>query len=87
MDIRIILGVFAASLLFAYFIYFIIKKTSVSAKVIKIIFGVLLVMSIIVLAISYMIGGWTGLGLGALSIYVGVPSLTTLIVITIKDRH
>lgn len=86
MDLRFIAVVIGISLVVAFIVYFFVEKTGVSRKALYILFGSLFVITLITLAVSYMIGGWTGLGLGVWSIYIGAPSLTTLILLKMTEN-
>lgn len=86
MDIRFILVVLALSLIIATMMYFLQQKTGVTRKALYIIFSSLFVIALVGYIVSYMIGGWTGLGIGVWSIYIGAPSLTTLLVLKLTDN-
>ncbi|MRH44580.1 hypothetical protein GH741_18195 [Aquibacillus halophilus] len=86
MDISIIVGISIISLVLAFLVHFLQKKTGLKRKTFYIIFISLLSIAIVLLISSYIVGGWTGLGLGALSIYIGVPSITTLLVLKIMEK-
>ncbi|SFC23949.1 YesK-like protein [Alkalibacterium subtropicum] len=87
MDLRFVGVVIGISLVVAFIAYFIQKKTAVSRKALYITFGSLFIITLITLTASYFIGGWTGLGLGIWSIYIGAPSLTTVLLLKLTETN
>ncbi|MEB2277532.1 hypothetical protein LAV82_26315 [Bacillus sp. ILBB4] len=62
--------------------YVIGRKNSTLKYVVPLIVGIL---SVIVFIISFFIGGWTGMGVGAISFTAFISSLISLIIISVVE--
>lgn len=62
--------------------YVIGRKNSTLKYVIPLIVGIL---SVIVFIVSFFIGGWTGMGVGAISFTAFISSLISLIIISVVE--
>ncbi|MBW0933608.1 YesK family protein [Priestia megaterium] len=62
--------------------YIIGRKNSTLKYVVPLIVGIL---SVIVFIVSFFIGGWTGMGVGAISFTAFISSLLSLIIISVVE--
>ncbi|CAI9001569.1 YesK family protein [Priestia megaterium] len=62
--------------------YVIGRKNSTLKYVVPLIVGIL---SVIVFIVSFFIGGWTGMGVGAISFTAFISSLISLIIISVVE--
>ena len=62
--------------------YIIGRKNSTLKYVVPLIVGIL---SVIVFIVSFFIGGWTGMGVGAISFTAFISSLISLIIISVVE--
>ena len=81
MDILYIISIIMITILIILS-YIIGRKNSTLKYVVPLMVGIL---SVIVFIVSFFIGGWTGMGVGAISFTAFISSLISLIIISVVE--
>ena len=88
MEIEIVLLLVFCSLVIAYLLHtFQKKREHVRRHIGDMFFTSILVISLVIIFISILVGGWNGLFLAAIGVYLLIPSLSGLILTKVLKKY